>query len=154
VYLGVALSTSLLPLALILVVRYYQLQQWRLRQTVATPPPLLTLTGDNRDEQITVQRSHLLCLKGADNYVEVFVQKGAAVERHVLRGALTRLAAQLNDPALVQVHRSFVVNVEHPFRLAGQSPNYVLHLTDALEPIPVSRQKLAEVRRLLREKPL
>ncbi len=157
-FMGIAMSTSLFPLALLTAVRYLQiknyLDQRNLTATLAPKPDVLTLTGDNKTEKLTILRSELLLLKAADNYVELFLQKDQRLNRHLLRGTLSGMASQLDDDHFLQVHRSYIVNMNQVVALDGKSPNYILRLAAPVEEVPVSRNKVQAVRQRLAARPL
>ena len=162
-FLLVAASTGLFPMLLLLAVRYMkaktELEKAALLAQKAAPaaPPTLTLQGENKHETLTLLKSELLLLRSADNYVEIFLQKGPQVQRLVLRGSLARLLEQIADPDFRQVHRSFVVNFGQPLVLTGKSPAYRLVFeglpASELEPVPVSQSQAAAVRDALAQKP-
>ncbi len=157
-FMGIALSTSLFPLLMVVAVRYLQVKHYLERQdlanTLAPKPDVIVLFGENKTEKLTILRSELLLLKAADNYVEVFLQKGKTIERRMLRSTLSKLATQLEDDNFMQVHRSFIVNMSKVVAMEGKSPNYVLRLIDSVEEIPVSRNKIQLVREYLTARPL
>ena len=157
-FMGIALSTSLFPVALIVAIRYLQVKNYVAQQSLSentTPKPdLITLLGENKDEKLTLYRSELLFLKAADNYVELFLQKDKRLDRYLLRGTLSSMAAQLKDSDFLQVHRSYIVNMNQVLEIEGKSPNYTLSLPTGVAPLPVSRNKIQAVRQWLAEKPL
>ena len=156
--MGIALSTAMFPVALIVAIRYMQVKNYLEKQTLsenlAPKPDIIVLTGENKDEQLTVYRSELLFLKAADNYVELFLQKEKRLDRHMLRSTLSKMADQLDDKKFLQVHRSYIVNMDKVLEINGKSPNYVLNFAVPVESIPISRNKIQEVRQRLSAKPV
>ncbi|MBK7870154.1 MAG: LytTR family transcriptional regulator [Saprospiraceae bacterium] len=157
-FMGIALSTSLFPVVLIVAIRYLKvknyLEKQALSENLAPKPDVIILTGENKDEKLTIYRSELLFLKAADNYVELFLQKNKQLDRHIIRGTLSGMATQLNDENFIQVHRSYIVNMDKVLEMNGKSPNYVLNFPNSIEPVPVSRNKIQEVRAYLAAKPV
>lgn len=157
-FMGIALSTALFPVVLIVAIRYLQvknyLEKQQLSENLAPKPDVILLTGENKEEQLIIYRSELLFVKAADNYVEIFLQKDSSLRRHMLRSTLSKIAEQLNDENFLQVHRSFIVNMDKVLEMSGKSPNYVLDFLAPVEPVPISRSKIQEVRRWLSEKPV
>ncbi len=157
-FMGIALSTAMFPVALIVAIRYMQVKNYLEKQTLsenlAPKPDIIVLTGENKDEQLTVYRSELLFLKAADNYVELFLQKEKRLDRHMLRSTLSKMADQLDDKKFLQVHRSYIVNMDKVLEINGKSPNYVLNFAVPVESIPISRNKIQEVRQRLSAKPV
>ena len=72
----------------------------------------------------------------------------------MLRSSLSKLAEQIEDQDIFQVHRSYLVNFGNVLALSGKSPNYVLALKNIKEEIPISRTKVKMLRKKLQEKPL
>ncbi|MFN4255182.1 MAG: LytTR family DNA-binding domain-containing protein [Saprospiraceae bacterium] len=162
-FMLVAASTGFFPMLLLLALRYMkaktELEKAALlaQKTAPTPPPTLTLQGENKYETLTVLKSELLVLRSADNYVEIFLQKGPQVQRLMLRGSLSRMLEQIADADFRQVHRSFVVNFGQRISLTGKSPAYRLVFEglpeSELDPVPVSQSQVAAVREALAQKP-
>lgn len=162
-FMLVAMSTSIFPLAVLLVSRYSkaknELEKAALlsQNTRPLPPPTISLQGENKHETLTLLKSEVLLLRSADNYVEIFLQKGPQIQRLMLRGSLTRMLEQIGDPDFQQVHRSFVVNFAQPLALVGKSPTYRLVFSGLpeteLELVPVSQTQVAAVREALAQKP-
>ena len=72
----------------------------------------------------------------------------------MLRSPLSKVLEQLDDADILQVHRSYLVNLENVKTLTGKSPNYILQLQALDEEVPISRTKVQMVREKLQEKPL
>ncbi|MBL7827490.1 MAG: LytTR family transcriptional regulator DNA-binding domain-containing protein [Saprospiraceae bacterium] len=155
-----ALTTVSLPMALLLAWRFFyvknQLAISELSQQLTPAETLITLLGENRNEKLTLHRDEVLYLRAADNYVEIFLLKNQQVQRLMFRGALSSMFQQLEKVGTFkQVHRSFVVNMDHTVRLEGKSPAYFLVFENApaTEEIPVSRLVVADIRETLASKP-
>ncbi|MBN8680468.1 MAG: LytTR family transcriptional regulator DNA-binding domain-containing protein [Chitinophagales bacterium] len=163
-----AITTAILPMGFFLAWRFFDIKNRLLTHefseklaqmpaTAQTPAEaLVVLQGENKHEKLTLLRADILFLRAADNYVEIFLQKDGQTQRLMLRGALSNLFLQLNKAgAFRQVHRSYVVNFDHPVRLEGKSPTYFLvfdKTPDAGE-IPVSRSAVADIRDIIASKP-
>jgi hypothetical protein len=167
-FLSIALTTAVLPLSLFFLWRFYEVKNhlttqalseklaYAARATPGTDAEYVVLQGENKNEKLTLLRSEIHYLRAADNYVEIFLQKNGQTQRLMLRGALSHIAQQLEKVGTFrQVHRSFVVNFEHPIRLEGKSPTYFLVFENAtdMEEIPVSRSQASDIRAILAEKP-
>lgn len=154
----IALSTSMFPIALIVVIRYMQVKNYLEKQSLVSElspkPDILSLEGENKTEKRTIIRAELLFIKAADNYVELYLQKKNRLDRHVLRSTLMSIAEQLDDDQFLQVHRSYIVNMNHIREMVGKSPNYQLVFENLEETVPVSRNKVKEVRQWLAAKPV
>lgn len=160
-FMAIAAATSVFPLAILLTMRALQAKNnlekttWLAQNAKSDAPATLTLRGENKHETLTFLKHELLFIRSADNYVEIFLLKNQAVQRLMLRIALSRLPAQL-DADFLQTHRSYIVNLNQPLRLEGKSPNYQLAFENlpGAEPVPVSKTYLPEVRAALAKKPV
>lgn len=157
-YLGIALATSVLPLALVLTARILGSQAWVAREALdryqEDTPTTLTLHGENQGEQITCFLHELMYIQAADNYVEIYLAKSDGVQRHVMRASLKQLEDQLTDRAIIRVHRSFLVNLDAVAELEGKSPAYELRLHKSDTRIPLSRSKVRDIRQVLANRPV
>jgi DNA-binding LytR/AlgR family response regulator len=63
----------------------------------------------------------------------IHLDKNGKVTKHMLRSSLSKLAEQIEDQDILQVHRSYLVNFENVLALSGKSPNYVLELKNLKE---------------------
>ncbi|MEZ5031154.1 MAG: LytTR family DNA-binding domain-containing protein [Saprospiraceae bacterium] len=157
-YLGIALATSIFPLALVLTARIMGSQAWlarvALEQHQEDMPETLTLHGENQSEQITCYLAELMYIQAADNYAEIHLAKSGGTQRHVLRASLKDLEDQLSDRPFLRVHRSFLVNLANVAELEGRSPAYQLRLYQMDTRIPVSRSKVSAIRHFLASRPV
>lgn len=156
-FMFIASTTAVFPLLLIVIIRYMQVKNYLDRQylvaELAPKPDVLVLEGENKTEKLTLVRSELLFIKAADNYVELYLNKNNRLDRHLLRGTLSGMTAQLDEDFL-QVHRSYIVNLNHVTEMSGKSPNYQLVFENLEETVPVSRNKIQEVRQRLAARPV
>ncbi|MCC7506892.1 MAG: LytTR family transcriptional regulator [Saprospiraceae bacterium] len=160
-----ALTTALLPLALLVIWRFFEVRSHLVasefsEKLAGMPPaadPTIVLQGENKFEKLTLLRPEILFLRAADNYVEIFLLKDGQVQRLMLRATLAAIVQQLEEQqqSFQQVHRSYVLNFEHRLRLEGKSPAYCLVFEKAPEAgsVPVSRAFIADVRAILSAKP-
>jgi len=88
-----------------------------------------------------VPLEQVLCVSGADDYVELYLRDG----RRVLHDpTLDELEGQLTA-GFVRVHRSHLINVRHVVRLLdGDAEQRTVELTGGLT-VPVSRRRFAAV---------
>jgi len=88
-----------------------------------------------------VPLEQVLCVSGADDYVELYLRDG----RRALHDAtLDELESQLTT-GFVRVHRSHLINVRHVVRLLdGDAEQRTVELTGGLT-VPVSRRRFAAV---------
>jgi hypothetical protein len=122
-----------------------------------TPPPesdtLVTLVGENQDENLTLPLSNILYLAAQDNYVQVFFLENGQLKQRLLRATLRKMEETLAGyPAFFRCHRTYLVNFERVENISGNAQGYRLHLSGAPDTIPVSRSLNEQVRTRLRVK--
>lgn len=71
----------------------------------------ITLTGDNKYDLLKIKSSDLICVSSADNYVEVSYLLNQELRKKLLRNTLKNI--HLQQPDLVKVHRSHIINPLH-----------------------------------------
>jgi len=128
------------------------------RQIVATPEApknnYFTLKGGNKNEVVKVEKKDLILLQAADNYVMLFLDKEGKLEKHMIRATLSQLVDQMDDPDILRVHRSHVINFSKAQSLEGKSPNYFVKMQVYPDSVPVSRSYYKSIRAKFNEKPL
>lgn len=158
VYTGMAFSIGVFPIAIIFVIRFMQVKSKPviIYQSVAEVHQTIYITveGENKNEKLKFAKEELLFIKASDNYVIIHLNKDGKVSKHMLRSSLSNLAGQIEDTDILQVHRSYLVNLENVNELSGKSPNYTLQLKSFEEMIPISRTKVKGLREKLQERPL
>ena len=119
---------------------------------VETPerPRTHVLTGENKDEALTVDSADLLLVKAADNYAEVLYLDGQETRTRLLRTSLSGLAQQLADTQVLRTHRSYLVNIGRVLQCTGNAQGFQLRVAGVDETVPVSRAYVAEVRAALK----
>ena len=105
------------------------------------PVPLITLSGDNHGESLSLAPAALLYLEASDNYVRVFFKKDTTTENVLLRSTLKKMEGQLlGHEQFFRCHRTYLVNLDRVKKVSGNAQGFKLHLfgTDSL--VPVSRK--------------
>jgi DNA-binding LytR/AlgR family response regulator len=116
----------------------------------ATQVKLITLTGDNKDDNVQVALSHLLFIKSADNYCELALLDGDSCSRKLLRCSLTNLLKQLSkDSQLYRCHRSYAVNVLLVNSWQGNAGGLQLSMESGDLVVPVSRSYVDAIKQAL-----
>lgn len=110
---------------------------------------LLTLTGKNQNEKLTVSLQKLLFVKAADNYCECFYFKEGQLKQILLRASLADLESQIANNELTRCHRSYLVNPLLIKTYKGNAQGYKLGFEHINETVPVSRRYVATIKPLL-----
>lgn len=102
----------------------------------AGEPPLRILRAGLGNTVRMIPVSEVICFEATDKYVNVVTADGEALVRMSLR----ELAARIDDPDFVQVHRSVLVNTRHVLSATrDDAGHYSLQLRGLARPLKVSR---------------
>lgn len=104
------------------------------------PTPVLTLTAENEKEMLLLLPTDLFFIESSDNYCTVVYWRNGQADKVLLRSSLSRLEGQIQQPAIVRCHRSYIVNTEQVERVTGNAQGYKLHLANGQFTVPVARQ--------------
>jgi hypothetical protein len=106
-----------------------------------------TVRLPNGKEELVLPVAELRYLRAADNYIEVHQISGGAVKRHVLRATLGEAEARLGEfTGWCRCHKSYLVQLAHVQHVTGNAQGCRLHFADGLASVPVSRNRIEEVR--------
>ncbi len=94
--------------------------------------PKIILTGDNKRDFLQIHLEHLISISSADNYVEIHYLKEHSIHKKLLRNTLKNIHDQ--EPALLKVHRSHLINPHH-FKEWKNTNTIIVHEIE----VPVSK---------------
>jgi hypothetical protein len=161
-FLDLAFATllvGLIPITMIVLVKYYLALQKNLRQAQVLTQQLanqhpqkqvnanpahtrLLLVGENGKEKLSIVLEQLLVIESVNNYVEIYWEKNGGLVKTLLRNTLQNIEEQVSAyPMFFRCHRSFLVNMGKVKTVDGNSQGYLLVLPLLEQPIPVSRLK-------------
>ncbi len=100
----------------------------------------LKLVAENEKDFLELKDRDLLFIESSDNYSTVFYTQDGALQKVLLRSSLTRLENQINQPAIVRCHRSYIVNLAQVEKVTGNAQGYKLHLRPVELTVPVARK--------------
>ena len=98
----------------------------------------IILVGDNKYDVLKIDRSDLICISSADNYVEIAYLVNTALRKKLLRSTLRKIHEQHGD--LLKVHRSYLIN---PVHFKEWTSNNSIQLTKM--EVPVSKNYRQDV---------
>jgi len=106
----------------------------------AAPKPMLELSGDNQQENLTILVSDLVAIHSSDNYVRIFYKKASEMHQVIFRGTLKKMEESLSPfSQFYRCHRTYIVNLDEVFKISGNAQGYKLHVNNMEEVVPVSR---------------
>jgi signal transduction histidine kinase len=112
---------------------------------------LLVLTAENQKDQFTIPMKLLVFIESDDNYISIHHLKNEQLTKMLFRKSLKSVQEDAKHPALIRCHRSYMVNLMHVEQLHGNRNKLEIHLTNVKESIPVSRQYIDDVYKLIKK---
>ena len=86
------------------------------------------------------------------NYVDVFYTNVGVQKKQTIRGSLKGLINNFeNHPAIIQCHRSYLINIGKVKSFSGNSRGYKIRISDNDPIIPVSRNFIETVKKVLKK---
>jgi DNA-binding LytR/AlgR family response regulator len=106
--------------------------------------------SDNKSDKIDLLPGDILLIKSAENYVEIVYKDNENNKQRLIRTTLRNIEEQLRKyPEFVRCHRTCVVNTKYILKLSSSYQGHKLKIIDYNDEIPVSRQYLMDVRKVL-----
>jgi len=100
----------------------------------------ITLSSENKNEEVKLELNSLLFIRSANNYIEVYQIINNQINKTLLRSTLNKAASELQDwKNIFRAHRTSLVNLNNITEVKGNSQGYKLYFKDVEEGIPVSR---------------
>ncbi|CAN0537670.1 unnamed protein product [Ectocarpus sp. 12 AP-2014] len=99
---------------------------------------LLTLTSENNKVILAIKYDQLLYIKSSGNYLEIFYLKGDKKVKELVRMSLKDMEARVTYPAILRVHRSYMVNKHHIASFKRTRKGYAViveHIADTVLPV-------------------
>jgi tetratricopeptide (TPR) repeat protein len=101
-------------------------------------------------EKLELNLADLWYAAAEDNYSRIYWKENDQMQERLLRITLKNLEPQLEDPAIIRCHRSYLVNLAQKFEVRGDASGYSLTSREIGEEIPISRSRGKEVTAQLR----
>ncbi|MCK0147079.1 DNA-binding protein [Arenibacter sp. F26102] len=116
-----------------------EVQHHNLGSNTSGNKDLLVINGENNKLIIAIKYFQLLYIKSAGNYLELFYIQGEQTVRELVRLSFKELEGMINDPNLIRIHRSYMVNTAHISSFKKTKKGYALRVQYIdNETIPVS----------------
>ena len=107
----------------------------------------LRISGESKTDFVECLDSDVIMAQAQQNYVAIFVRTEEGYRKELVRSSLSRIAAQLPDA--VQVHRSYLVNLDYLETVQGNARKREMTFNLDLDPIPVSQKYYDALKRYL-----
>lgn len=112
------------------------------------PENTVIITGENKNEMLTLEKKELLYIKAVENYIDIsFINPNKIIVSKTFRLPLFKANKQL--PFLEKCHRSYLVNLENIKEIKGNSQNAKIYINHIEETIPLSKTYYATIKNKL-----
>jgi len=112
------------------------------------PKTSMILTGENKNEILSIEKEELLYVRAVENYIEIcFVDKNKSVISKIYRQTLSNVCQQL--PFLVKCHRSYLVNVNNIKDIIGNTQAAKITFLIGEKEIPLSKTYYKQIKEKL-----
>ncbi|MEJ2004636.1 MAG: LytTR family DNA-binding domain-containing protein [Cyclobacteriaceae bacterium] len=131
--------------------------RYRFSKVVISVPKMnikntVTIEGAEADEKLVIRDSDFIIAQAQANYVDIYILNGEGnLEKHVFRQTLSGIIDQV--PGAQQIHRSYLVNINHIRELIGHEQNGWIRLNHFEEEIPVSSKFFSGLKEYLQIRP-
>ncbi|MBJ6366617.1 LytR/AlgR family response regulator transcription factor [Snuella sedimenti] len=108
---------------------------------------LITISEENGKVLLAIKPKHLVYVKSAGNYLELFYLKGDKLAKELIRGSVKRFEETIDDDSIIRIHRSYLVNLQHLVSYKKTRKGYALtvqHVPDEIIPISSSYKQAFE----------
>lgn len=106
--------------------------------------------SNSKTDKFSLPAGQVICLKSADNYVEVIYRENDLIRKKLIRNTLVNIEQKIvNFTSFVRCHRICIVNLNNVESFARNCNRYNLVLTGLNEKIPVSQQYFIKVKMAL-----
>lgn len=126
----------------------------KMRRKLESPPmePIedqIVFASETRGEKFTVSMKNLLYIQSYANYANIVLVENGKIEETLIRSSLNKIEQQLTTPLVTRCHRSFIVNLTKVRATDGTKRKFILKLHHYPNPIPVSRESIKRILKLL-----
>jgi hypothetical protein len=106
--------------------------------SIATSPNTITITGENKNETLELQKDKLLYIQAIENYIDIyFINTQKKLTSKTFRQTLSKVHNQVRF--LEKCHRSYLVNINTVKEIQGNSQRAKLSFDHTETKIPVSK---------------
>ncbi len=111
----------------------------------------VTITGANRNEELSFMEGDFILAKAQSNYVDIFFLEDGKITKKMIRTTLSNLVKLI--PSAQQIHRSYLVNPQKIERISGNTRKGYISINAMEEPIPISPKHFLGVKNYLQNRP-
>jgi len=105
---------------------------------------IVSVQSDTR-ETLEVNLRQLVFIEAQENYSRFVWLEGDEINEKILRVTLKKIDDQIADASIVRCHRSYIINMNFPYTIRGNSNGYRLTSKKFRDVIPISRSLGKEI---------
>jgi hypothetical protein len=110
----------------------------------------IRIHSELKKDDLEIYGEHLVYAETADNYVAVYHLLDDKLQKSLVRSTMGRLENDVEGyPRLIRCHRAFLVNLDYLESFRGNAQGLQLRLKHSQNEIPVSRNMVAKIKKLL-----
>ena len=110
----------------------------------------LVISGKNNNEELEMLAENFIYAQASGNYLDVvYYDKKKNVKKETIRNSVSELLDQIDSFGyIIQIHRSYVVNLNYVISINGTIKNSILKLQKKAKVLefPIARAKVASVK--------
>lgn len=107
----------------------------------------IEFTSENSNENLVLPIAEIVCIKSADNYIEIIYKEDDSFKKRLIRNTLKNIDLQIRHySSFIRCHRICIVNKYYIERLNHTYSKYWLTIRGFQEQIPVSRQYILKLK--------
>lgn len=110
----------------------------------------IQIHSELKKDDLEIHAAHLVYAETADNYVAIYHLLEDKLQKSLVRSTMGRLEDDVAAcPRLIRCHRAFLVNLDFLESFRGNAQGLQLRLKHTQNEIPVSRNMVAKIKKLL-----
>ncbi|MUP39816.1 hypothetical protein GNY23_18545 [Labilibaculum sp. 44] len=151
-------AIGIFPIAGMVLIRYNKtlknnlsqiIQEGRSGETMEHNSPITFENANKTEPDFTIEINNFLFLEAIKNHVHIYYLVDGLVKTTSIRNTLTNIVDQVENDAVFQCHRSFLINLNQIKTAKGNSNGYKIHLKNYDQTIPVSRKYVLEFQKII-----
>ncbi|WP_226789085.1 LytTR family DNA-binding domain-containing protein [Polaribacter porphyrae] len=128
----IILKVALITTPILVLARKYVIKLIPIKKEI------ITIRGENKLDILKINKSDLICITNAQNYIEILYLQNNQLQSKLIRSSLKKIEKDLDF--LIKVHRSYLINPSH-FRAWKNQKTIILTQIE----VPVSKNNREKI---------